>query len=388
MSDAERLADINRRCYEYMFDKHNHKMTSRMLSRNLFLELMAKNQKGHWRRIVPGGWTDRMLMGVPKFGPKIANYLTKPTKEESSAGRIYATALSAVESIRDNFLLAEHHQGNMSAEEFWAEKVSFIAREHGMNTDEIARLQKEASGKPLSKFMRGPARFIPGFGIYARFKANKRNSLLKIADLRRKEHRDEYAPWRRELVVDAVADKNKHRFFEKIRGVNPNILSPHDVVRAHSEETAEQVGKNRNRLIAPVVVTLGSVAAAVAIHYGFSDTPAGKTPTGLPRPKKPIPSPELVNINTNGAPEHAVNDLLKGVGYKFSGDKTSFLSELAARVGGEDALFIDGAGNPVDMYLRSAGDIGYQPWSEEMGIRLSDAAIKALEGIKGVSEIS
>ena len=108
----------------------------------------------------------------------------------------------------------------------------------------------------------------------------------------------------------------------------------------------------------------------------------------MAEPPEVSPGIELVDVNTNGAPEHAVDELLHNTGYEISGDKTSFLSSLAERLGGEDKMFVDGSGNPVDMYLGGEGDPRYQPWDSNIGIRLSDEAVRLLGEMSGVSKIS
>lgn len=429
-ANGEGIVGIRGKWVEYMLTEYKPEMEEREQARQEFLKIMAKSQKGHLRRIKPDGFVARSLRSLfaGVNGNKLADFLTKPTNEEKAAGDRYAEALAKIDSARHNFMGHEHDNGNMSLEELKAERALFMTTEHANNSRAIAELQKASSGRPMNKWLRragyvgagvagGLLALTPlgwvagvaaaGTGAAAlRIGANKRNANLEGSNVM----------GGGKYVVDGVAANYQREFAEKfINGDETEggrEMAAADLVNTHYDETSNEVGKNRNRIVGPAILA-GLTAAATKLGIdGITDNfpkdvpsdpkdvplestpePKPEDPTIIvdpPRAEPPEVSPgiELVDVNTNGAPEHAVDELLHNTGYEISGDKTSFLSSLAERLGGEDKMFVDGSGNPVDMYLGGEGDPRYQPWDSNIGIRLSDEAVRLLGEMSGVSKIS
>ena len=422
-ANAEGIVGIRGRWLEYMLNEHSQDMKEREQARQEFLKIMAKSQKGHLRRIKPDGFVAKSLRSLfaGVNGNKLADFLTKPTNEEKAAGDRYAEALAKIDSARHNFMGHEHDNGNMSLEELKAERALFMTTEHANNSRAIAELQKASSGKPMNKWLRragyvgagvagGLLALTPlgwvagvaaaGTGAAAlRIGANKRNANLEGPNV----------TGGGKYVVDGVAANYQREFAKKFTNGDETEggreMAAADLVNTHYDETSNEVGKNRNRIVGPAILA-GLTAAATKLGIdGITDNfpkdvPSESTPD--PKPEDPTiivdpprgeppevsPGIELVDVNTNGAPERAVDELLHNTGYEISGDKTSFLSSLAERLGGEDKMFVDGSGNPVDMYLGGEGDPRYQPWDSNIGIRLSDEAVRLLGEMSGVSKIS
>lgn len=312
ISDQERLADIRRRWVEYMHDQYTDEMQERETTRNTFLEMMAKSQKGHLRRIIPGGKTESFLRSwAGRFGGnKLADYLTRPTELEKKAGDAYAKALAKIDAARHNFMGHEYDNGNMSLREIKTERVLFLTEEHASNTEDIAALQKKATGEPLSQFMRKWAKFIPGFGIAARVSANKKNANLKNSDISDKQRAQHRHSGEYEYVVDSVAADSRDGFMKRVGSINltgEREVSVTDVVKQHYDETAREIGQNRNRLVTPVAVTLGTVAAGLAIKEGIDVWNRNQAPDTSVQTQRSPHTPH--QIPTENVPTTTPNDL-------------------------------------------------------------------------------
>lgn len=187
------------------------------------------------------------------------------------------------------------------------------------------------------------------------------------------------------------------------------------IVSGTEKSTAETLKKNRNRLKTTIALgalgarlgagAVGEIGKLIAESSQPSpvSTGTGNKPNfgdfqkdhGDPSLVEPgssgteVPTTEvehsfgLVDINTNGAPEHAITELAKNAGHNLSGSEAStMLRDLYAQFG--DGAFTDAAGNPVDL-TNFGGDIGigYQEWDKDMAIQLSEEAAKWLSNRLG-----
>ena len=98
---------IETRLETHMRQNHQEDLNEYSEARRSFLEIAAKSQKGHWRRIRPGGKTERILRTLPGVGHKLADYFTKPTKAETEAGDAYEAALAKIDTAQRIFLSNE-----------------------------------------------------------------------------------------------------------------------------------------------------------------------------------------------------------------------------------------------------------------------------------------
>lgn len=430
--EKERIDDIRKRWLEYMAEHHQEDLDSRERLRNDFLEIAARSQKGHLRRIKPDGYVAKALRSffAAVGGNKAADFLTRPTEDERKAGQAYADALGKVDKARHNFMGHEHDNGRMSLEELQAERAMFFSSEYRSNALKIAELQKDAvkGKKPMNRWLRrlgyvgsgvagglvamtpvgwiGGGLLAVGGAVALRVNANKRSAALKGKNIFDGGTH----------VVDGVAegyartyDASMKNRVDQLEDGEQEYYSANDLLRSHYDDISNEVGKNRDRITIPILATLGAMALTrigvgeLMNNSAKSDStavPDTATPDGFGDFQKdhndpsaiisepetsPPATPELVDINTNSAPERAVDDLLSNAGYRLEGDKTSFLTELADRLGSEDKMFVDGSGNAVDMYLgKDVGDPRYQVWNQDVGIRFSDEAVKFLDQIRGI----
>lgn len=279
------IADIYSRLADHIADNHAVELDGLNAARDAYLEKIAKSQKGHnLRRIRPDGRLANFLYaGAGKFGgSKLANWLTRPTKEEQGLSDAYETALGKFADIRSEFMRNEYDDGNITEDELKADQVSFIVAIHAGDTEKIAKLQKESTDKPMSKSARGFLKYIPGIGIIIRALANKKNANLKVEDLRSEKKKREYAGY--DYVVDAVAATRRKAFDRSIELSPDKEPTAADVLKSHNYATSREIGKNKNRLIAPIAVTLGSLAAALAVKYGIDTLGADNSGTSGSQP--------------------------------------------------------------------------------------------------------
>lgn len=383
-------------------------------ARQEFLEIVAKSQKGHWRRIKPGGWTDILLRRIPLFGNKLAEYLTKPSKKEERAGAAYEAALTKVDSLRHNFLGYEVDKGNMTRDELRAHRAAFINAEDAGNFMTIAEMQKATGKKPLNKWLRrslyAASAVVGGFAALAgglpaglaglaiagtgagaaRVWANKRNANLKN-DKAGNANEPEY-------VVDKVA-ADYHSTFEEMMASKRYMKEESgdttwepgagDVVKSVYDAVAKEIGKNRNRVMFSMLGPVALTAFAAAMKYGIEGLQGGEPPVEKVIDEPPIKigggeaaKHYFTSLNTNSAPELIVGDQLNAMGYILDSDPTEFLKNAAKAVGGEDQVFVTSNGSPLDMYLGKSGDLRMQDWDTNVQVRFSDEVIEALRGGK------
>lgn len=211
--------------------------------------------------------------------------------------------------------------------------------------------------------------------------------------------------------VDAVAEKTIDGFKDRVDSdlkSEQDTLSANDVIDHHLQRLTEEKSKNIRRMFAPL---MGSAAVTALAYAGFSelnglinpnqvtspanpDTNTGQPDTNVGDWRQKIENDQnlnslLVEANSNGAPEHAVNELFGNYGLQVEGDKTEFLKELASRVGGEDKLFIDADGNAIDMYLGADhADPRYQLWDTLLEFRLTPEALAEARNMTNVHSLT
>lgn len=401
-------------------------------AREHFQEVMARKQKSHGLRINPNGKLMARLLGCGRLGAKLADRLTRPSKEEQEAAAAYEAALTQVDVDRHNFLGQEIDRGNLTREEVRGLRSQFFTAEHYGNVQEIARLQmdrgKDEDGnrrRPMSKWLRRLGYLTAGAigGVTAMFNiplgiavagagagvfrglANKRNANMKVSP-------EDKNPLNKEYKAEAVADVYHQRFLESMQARTEEAQKEgsdwepgaRDIVGTHLYETSIEAGKSTERLTRPV---LGAVALAAAIKFSTdlmgsgsaggsgnvenpkSETGGGDSTGNVPpiaSSETPPAQPHLTEVNTNGAPESVVGDQLQHLGYKLEGDSTEFLKKLADNVG-QDNVFADGNNNPVDMFTGKAGDQQFGAWNVNTSVRFSDEAVRAIEAMKDVTKL-
>lgn len=401
-------------------------------AREHFQEVMARKQKSHGLRINPNGKLMARLLGCGRLGAKLADRLTRPSKEEQEAAAAYEAALTQVDVDRHNFLGQEIDRGNLTREEVRGLRSQFFTAEHYGNVQEIARLQmdrgKDEDGnrrRPMSKWLRRLGYLTAGAigGVTAMFNiplgiavagagagvfrglANKRNANMKVSP-------EDKNPLNKEYKAEAVADVYHQRFLESMQARTEEAQKEgsdwepgaRDIVGTHLYETSIEAGKSTERLTRPV---LGAVALAAAIKFSTdlmgsgsaggsgnvenpkSETGGGDSTGNVPptvSSETPPAQPHLTEVNTNGAPESVVGDQLQHLGYKLEGDSTEFLKKLADNVG-QDNVFADGNNNPVDMFTGKAGDQQFGAWNVNTSVRFSDEAVRAIEAMKDVTKV-
>lgn len=433
ISDAmTRMSDFFENTYEvdpatgekrYTYLEHIRRYEA---AREHFQEVMARKQKSHGLRINPNGKVAQLLIGSGRWGAKLADRLTRPSKEEQEAAAAYEAALTQVDVDRHNFLGQEIDHGNLTREEVRGLRSQFFTAEHYGNVQEIARLQmdrgKDEDGnrrRPMSKWLRRLGYLTAGAvgGVTAMFNiplgiavagagagvfrglANKRNANMKVSP-------EDKNPLNKEYKAEAVADVYHQRFLESMQARTEEAQKEgsdwepgaRDIVGTHLYETSIEAGKSTERLTRPV---LGAVALAAAIKFstdlmGSESTSGslnnskleigGGNGSGVVPPESPVARPHLTEVNTNGAPESVVGDQLQHLGYKIEGDSTEFLNKLANNVG-QDNLFVDGNNNPVDMFTGGAGDQQFGAWNVNTSVRFSDEAVRAIEAMKDVTKV-
>lgn len=402
-------------------------------ARENFQEVMARKQKSCGLRINPNGKLMERLLGCGRLGAKLADRLTRPSKEEQEAAAAYEAALTQVDVDRHNFLGREIDHGNLTREEVRGLRSQFFTAEHYGNVQEIARLQmdrgKDEDGnrrRPMSKWLRRLGYLTAGAigGVTAMFNiplgiavagagagvfrglANKRNANMKVSP-------EDKNPLNKEYKAEAVADVYHQRFLESMQARTEEAQKEgsdwepgaRDIVGTHLYETSIEAGKSTERLTRPV---LGAVALAAAIKFSTdlmgsgsaggsgnvenpkSETGGGDSAGNVPptvSSETPPAQPHLTEVNTNGAPESVVGDQLQHLGYKLEkGDPTDILNELAKKVG-QDNVFVDGNNNPVDMFTGKAGDQQFGAWNVNTSVRFSDEAVRAIEAMKDVTKL-
>lgn len=401
-------------------------------AREHFQEVMARKQKSHGLRINPNGKLMARLLGCGRLGAKLADRLTRPSKEEQEAAAAYEAALTQVDVDRHNFLGQEIDRGNLTKEEVRGLRSQFFTAEHYGNVQEIARLQmdrgKDEDGnrrRPMSKWLRRLGYLTAGAigGVTAMFNiplgiavagagagvfrglANKRNANMKVSP-------EDKNPLNKEYKAEAVADVYHQQFLESMQARTEEAQKEgsdwepgaRDIVGTHLYETSIEAGKSTERLTRPV---LGAVALAAAIKFSTdlmgsgsaggsgnvenpkSETGGGDSAGNVPptvSSETPPAQPHLTEVNTNGAPESVVGDQLQHLGYKLEGDSTKVLNELAEKVG-QDGVFVDGNNNPVDMFTGKAGDQQFGAWNVNTSVRFSDEAVRAIEAMKDVTKL-
>lgn len=401
-------------------------------AREHFQEVMARKQKSHGLRINPNGKLMARLLGCGRLGAKLADRLTRPSKEEQEAAAAYEAALTQVDVDRHNFLGQEIDRGNLTKEEVRGLRSQFFTAEHYGNVQEIARLQmdrgKDEDGnrrRPMSKWLRRLGYLTAGAigGVTAMFNiplgiavagagagvfrglANKRNANMKVSP-------EDKNPLNKEYKAEAVADVYHQQFLESMQARTEEAQKEgsdwepgaRDIVGTHLYETSIEAGKSTERLTRPV---LGAVVLAAAIKFSTdlmgsgsaggsgnvenpkSETGGGDSAGNVPptvSSETPPAQPHLTEVNTNGAPESVVGDQLQHLGYKLEGDSTKVLNELAEKVG-QDGVFVDGNNNPVDMFTGKAGDQQFGAWNVNTSVRFSDEAVRAIEAMKDVTKL-
>lgn len=167
ISDAmTRMSDFFKNTYEidpntgekrYTYLEHIRRYEA---AREHFQQVMARKQKSHGLRINPNGKVAQFLIGSGRWGAKLADRLTRPSKEEQEAAAAYEAALTQVDVDRHNFLGQEIDHGNLTREEVRGLRSQFFTAEHYGNVQEIARLQmdrgKDEDGnrrRPMSKWL-------------------------------------------------------------------------------------------------------------------------------------------------------------------------------------------------------------------------------------------
>lgn len=417
--------DTGEKWYPYREHIEHYKET-----RERFLGDMARKQKGHGLRINPNGKVAQFLIGSGRWGAKLADRLTRPSKEEQEAAVAYEAALAQIDADRRDFLNREVNDGNLTEEEVRGLRSQFFTAEHYGNVQEIARLQmdrgKDEDGnrrRPMSKWLRrlgyltagavggvtaifniplGIAVAGAGAGVF-RGLANKRNANMKVSP-------EDKNPLNKEYKAEAVADVYHQQFLESMQARAEEAQAEgsdwepgaRDIVGTHLYETSIEAGKNAERLIKPVV---GAVALAAVIKFSTDITGSGNTKgggnvekaeagsgnsTGNVPPtvsSETLPAqPHFTEVNTNSAPESVVGDQLRHLGYKLEGDSTDFLNKLANNIG-QDNLFVDGNNNPVDIFTGGAGDQQFGPWNVDTSVRFSDKAARVIEAMKDVTKL-
>lgn len=439
ISDAmTRMSDFFENTYEvdpatgekrYTYLEHIRRYEA---AREHFQEVMARKQKSHGLRINPNGKVAQLLIGSGRWGAKLADRLTRPSKEEQEAAAAYEAALTQVDVDRHNFLGHEIDHGNLTREEVRGLRSQFFTAEHYGNVQEIARLQmdrgKDEDGnrrRPMSKWLRRLGYLTAGAigGVTAMFNiplgiavagagagvfrglANKRNANMKVSP-------EDKNPLNKEYKAEAVADVYHQQFLESMQARTEEAQKEgsdwepgaRDIVGTHLYETSIEAGKSTERLTRPV---LGAVALAAAIKFSTdlmgsgsaggsgnvenpkSETGGGDSAGNVPptvSSETPPAQPHLTEVNTNGAPESVVGDQLQHLGYKLEGDSTKVLNELAEKVG-QDGVFVDGNNNPVDMFTGKAGDQQFGAWNVNTSVRFSDEAVRAIEAMKDVTKV-
>ncbi len=440
ISDAmTRMSDFFENTYEvdpatgekrYTYLEHIRRYEA---ERERFQQVMARKQKSCGLRINPNGKLMERLLGCGRLGAKLADRLTRPSKEEQEAAAAYEAALTQVDVDRHNFLGQEIDRGNLTKEEVRGLRSQFFTAEHYGNVQEIARLQmdrgKDEDGnrrRPMSKWLRRLGYLTAGAigGVTAMFNiplgiavagagagvfrglANKRNANMKVSP-------EDKNPLNKEYKAEAVADVYHQRFLESMQARTEEAQKEgsdwepgaRDIVGTHLYETSIEAGKSTERLTRPV---LGAVALAAAIKFSTdlmgsgsaggsgnvenpkSETGGGDSAGNVPptvSSETPPAQPHLTEVNTNGAPESVVGDQLQHLGYKLEkGDPTDILNELAKKVG-QDNVFVDGNNNPVDMFTGKAGDQQFGAWNVNTSVRFSDEAVRAIEAMKDVTKL-
>ena len=439
ISDAmTRMSDFFENTYEidpatgekrYTYLEHIRRYEA---ARERFQEVMALKQKSCGLRINPNGKLMERLLGCGRLGAKLADRLTRPSKEEQEAAAAYEAALTQVDVDRHNFLGQEIDHGNLTKEEVRGLRSQFFTAEHYGNVQEIARLQmdrgKDEDGnrrRPMSKWLRRLGYLTAGAigGVTAMFNiplgiavagagagvfrglANKRNANMKVSP-------EDKNPLNKEYKAEAVADVYHQQFLESMQARTEEAQKEgsdwepgaRDIVGTHLYETSIEAGKSTERLTRPV---LGAVALAAAIKFSTdlmgsgsaggsgnvenpkSETGGGDSAGNVPptvSSETPPAQPHLTEVNTNGAPESVVGDQLQHLGYKLEGDSTEFLKKLADNVG-QDKVFADANNNPVDMFTGKAGDQQFGAWNVNTSVRFSDEAVRAIEAMKDVTKV-
>lgn len=243
-------------------------------AREEFLQLCAKEQKGHLRHVKPGGRAEVVLRSglIGKLGGnKLADWLSKPSKESERLGLKYSDALKAVHDVHDAFLERDVTNEKITEEQMHALKVQRSVNEYAEGALRIAEIQKSDAKKPMNKWLRragyagagvvgglimltplgwGGGLLAAGSGAAAlRIAANKRNALTESKDGL--------------YQVDQVAEANIAYYQDEF-----NDEDLRHVVYEHQENVRKEVGKNRNRLTAPV---FGTAVLALATKYGLDN---------------------------------------------------------------------------------------------------------------------
>ena len=419
--------DTGEKLYPYREHIEHYKET-----RERFLGDMARKQKSHGLRINPNGKLMARLLGCGRLGAKLADRLTRPSKEEQEAAAAYEAALAQIDADRRDFLNREVNDGNLTEEEVRGLRSQFFTAEHYGNVQEIARLQmdrgKDEDGnrrRPMSKWLRRLGYLTAGAigGVTAMFNiplgiavagagagvfrglANKRNANMKVSP-------EDKNPLNKEYKAEAVADVYHQQFLESMQARTEEAQKEgsdwepgaRDIVGTHLYETSIEAGKSTERLTRPVI---GAVVLAAAIKFSTdlmgsgsaggsgnvenpkSETGGGDSAGNVPptvSSETPPAQPHLTEVNTNGAPESVVGDQLQHLGYKLEGDPTEFLNKLANNVG-QDSVFVDGNNNPVDIFTGGAGDQQFGAWNVNTSVRFSDEAARVIEAMKGVTKL-
>lgn len=439
ISDAmTRMSDFFKNTYEidpatgekrYPYLEHIRRYEA---ERERFQQVMDRKQKSHGLRINPSGKLMERLLGCGRLGAKLADRLTRPSKEEQEAAAAYEAALTQVDADRRDFLSREINDGNLTEEEVRGLRSQFFTAEHYGNVQEIARLQmdrgKDEDGnrrRPMSKWLRRLGYLTAGAigGVTAMFNiplgiavagagagvfrglANKRNANMKVSP-------EDKNPLNKEYKAEAVADVYHQRFLESMQARTEEAQKEgsdwepgaRDIVGTHLYETSIEAGKSTERLTRPV---LGAVVLAAAIKFSTdlmgsgsaggngnvekpkSETGGGDSAGNVPPTvsSETLPAqPHFTEVNTNSAPESVVGDQLRHLGYKLEGDSTDFLNKLANNIG-QDNLFVDGNNNPVDIFTGGAGDQQFGPWNVDTSVRFSDKAARVIEAMKDVTKL-
>jgi len=283
ISDAmTRMSDFFENTYEidpatgekrYTYLEHIRRYEA---AREHFQEVMARKQKSHGLRINPNGRLMERLLGCGRLGAKLADRLTRPSKEEQEAAAAYEAALTQVDVDRHNFLGQEIDHGNLTREEVRGLRSQFFTAEHYGNVQEIARLQmdrgKDGDGnrrRPMSKWLRRLGYLTAGAvgGVTAMFNiplgiavagagagvfrglANKRNANMKVSP-------EDKNPLNKEYKAEAVADVYHQRFLESIQARTEEAQEEgsdwepgaRDIVGTHLYETSIEAGKSTSVL--------------------------------------------------------------------------------------------------------------------------------------------
>lgn len=391
--EASRIQGIVERSSEFMHEGHSEELKKMNQARDRYLELAAKEQKGHMFGIRKGGRAEGLLRSVfaPIGGNKLANFLAAPRGELKQASDDYEAALKKVDELRSGFMSQEVEAGNMTPDELRAQRAASYSDLFSKDVRRIAELQKGATDKkPLSKVLRRVGYAVAGVagGVVAAttpvglvggiLLAGGGAGALRAWANKRNTHAVDKSGF---TYVDSVADLYDADFKNRMNSIFQlgEEVSARDVLAEHNDNVANEKAKNRNRITGPVV---GSAALALLTKFGIDSFWAPGTVAPNPEvtrdenPKpalenpaseNPVPSVETQEVERGSGEIRETRELLERLGFKnVSGaDAENVYNATAGADGSRMDMFTNDSNYTGVLGDRRIGDPGTYTFNQD-----------------------